>query len=183
MTKTESIHFEARLLKLKDQAILQLPEDESAKLPSRGPVAVHGTVNGHELRTVLEPDGYRGHWIRIDAALQKAIGFDAGDRATLKLEVSRDWPEPDVPNDFANALSAAPQRVKDKWKDITPMARWEWIRWVSATGNMDTRALRIDKSMSKLNGKHRRPCCFNLTACTDPELSRSGRLMKPAQAD
>jgi uncharacterized protein YdeI (YjbR/CyaY-like superfamily) len=81
-----------------------------------------------------------------------------------------------VPQDFAKALAAAPLRVKDKWKDITPMARWEWIRWVNSTGNMDTRAVRIEKSVSKLNGKHRRPCCFNLAACTDPELSKSGRL-------
>jgi hypothetical protein len=62
------------------------------------------------------------------------------------------------------------------------MARWEWIRWVNETRNMETRALRIEKTISKLNGKHRRPCCFNLAACTDPELSRGGRLMDPAQA-
>jgi hypothetical protein len=183
MTKTESIHFKADLLILKDQAILRLPEDESAKLPSRGQVAVHGTINGNELRTVLEPDGYGGHWMRVDVGLQKAVGIGAGDSASLKLEVSNDWPEPDVPEDIANALSTAPQNVKDKWKDITPMARWEWIRWVNETRNMDTRALRIEKTISKLGGKHRRPCCFNLAACTDPELSRSGKLMDPARAN
>jgi hypothetical protein len=26
----------------------------------------------------------------------------------------------------------------------------------------------------------RRPCCFNLAACTDPNLSKSGRLIEPA---
>ena len=181
MTKIESIHFEAELFELKDQAILRLPEDESAKLPSRGQVAVHGTINGHEMRTVLEPDGRRGHWLRIDAGLQNAAKIGAGDSATLKLEVAQDWPEPDVPNDLAVALSTAPRKVKDKWKDITPMARWEWIRWINETRNLETRALRIEKTMSKLDGKHRRPCCFDLTACTDPELSRSGRLMDPAQ--
>src|SRR5438067_8513433 len=107
MTRIESIHFEADLLILKDQAILRLPEDESAKLPSRGQVAVHGTIDGHELRTVLEPDGYRGHWMRVDAGLLRATGIGASDRATLTLEVTQDWPEPDVPNDFAAALSTA----------------------------------------------------------------------------
>src|SRR2546423_11038686 len=101
MTRIEPIHFEADLLMLKDQAILRLPEDESAKLPSRGQVAVHGTINGHELRTVLEPDGYLGHWMRIDAGLQRAVGI--GDRATVNLEITKDWPEPDVPEDFAEA--------------------------------------------------------------------------------
>src|SRR5207248_151705 len=165
MTRIEPMQFEADLLMLKDQAILRLPEDESAKLPSRGQVAVHGTINGHELRTVLEPDGNLGHWMRIDAGLQSAMGIGAGDRATLKLEVTKEWPEPDVPEDIAEALNAAPQKVKDKWKEITSMARWEWIRWVNETRNMDTRAVRIEKTISKLNGKHRRPCCFNLAAC------------------
>lgn len=181
ITKIESIHFEVELFELKDRTILRLPEAESAKLASRGQVAVHGTINGHELRTVLEPDGCSGHWMRIDAGLQIAAGIGPGDAATLKLEVAQDWPEPDVPNDFAAALTTAPEKVKDKWRDITPMARWEWIRWINETRNGDTRVLRIQKTIAKLDGKHRRPCCFNLAACTDPELSRSGKLLDPAK--
>jgi tetratricopeptide (TPR) repeat protein len=181
MTKAESIHFEAEVFELKGHTILRLPEAESAKLPSRGQVAVRGTINRHDLRTVLEPDGCRGHWMRVDAELQKAARIRAGDTATLQLEVAQDWPEPELPGDFATALSTAPERVKDKWEEITPTARWEWIRWINETRNGDTRAVRIEKTISKLNGKHRRPCCFNLAACTDPELSKSGKLMEPAQ--
>jgi hypothetical protein len=175
------IHFESTLYVLKKSTILRLPEEKSKEMPSRGQVAVKGTINGHEFQTVLEPDGYWGHFIKISNELQKTVGIHAGDTATLEIEVTKDWPEPDVPKDFKEALDTAPQKVKDKWKDITPMARWEWIRWVNSTGNMDTRAVRVEKSISKLNGKHRRPCCFNLAACTDPELSKSGRLMEPAQ--
>ena len=180
MTKsatTTPISFEGELYELESQTILRLPEAESLKLPSRGQVAVKGTVNGHEFLAVLEPDGYWGHWLRADKELQKSADIGAGDTAKLELTVTKDWPEPTLPQDFAKALDTAPQKVQDKWKDITPMARWEWIRWVNSTGNMDTRTVRIEKSISKLNGKHRRPCCFNLAACTDPELSRSGRLM------
>ena len=25
--------------------------------------------------------------------------------------------------------------LRDAWEDITPMARWEWVRWVQATSN------------------------------------------------
>lgn len=166
---------------LKDSTILKLPEDASKQLPSRGQVAVKGMVNGHDFQTVLEPDGYWGHWMRVDQNLQKAAGVSVGDTVTLAIEVTKDWPEPEIPKDIAAALRTAPQKVKDKWQDITPMARWEWIRWVNSTGNMDTHAVRIEKTVSKLNGTHRRPCCFNLAACTDPELSKSGRLMEPAQ--
>ena len=175
-----TIRFEATLFELSSQTILRLPEDESLKLPSRGQVAVVGTINGHEFKTVLEPDGYWGHFVKVDKDLQSAASISAGDEAALELEVTKDWPEPEIPKDFAAALTTASQKVKDKWEDITPMARWEWIRWVNSTGNMETRAVRIEKSVSKLNGKHRRPCCFNLAACTDPDLSKSGRLMEPA---
>jgi hypothetical protein len=34
--------------------------------------------------------------------------------------------------------------------DITPLARWDWIRWIGATRNPDTRAIRIEKALSKL---------------------------------
>ncbi len=179
-TAVATIKFDAPLYVLGKSTILRLPEAESLMLPSRGQVAVKGTINGRQFRTVLEPDGYWGHWMRVDKDLQKEIGISAGDTASLEIESTKDWPEPVVPKDFAKGLDAAPQKVKDKWKDITPMARWEWIRWVNSTGNMDTRAVRIEKSVSKLNGKHRRPCCFNLAACTDPELSKSGRLMQAA---
>ena len=57
------------------------------------------------------------------------------------------------------------------------MARWEWVRWVNATKNPETRQRRVEVSISKLGSGKRRPCCFNLAACTDPHLSRSGKLV------
>lgn len=181
-TQVSAVHFTASPYELGASVILRLPEEASKELSSRGQVAVVGTINDHEFRTVLEPDGYWGHWMRIDEELQKETGIHTGDTVTLTIHPTKDWPEPVVPKDFAKALDVAPQKVKDKWKDITPMARWEWIRWVNATGSMDTRQIRIEKSISKMNGSHRRPCCFNLAACTDPELAKSGRLMEPTQA-
>lgn len=177
-TATPTIRFDALLFVLGTSTILRLPAAESEKLPSRGQVAVTGTINDHSFTAVLEPDGYWGHWLRVTAELQTAANIHAGDTATLELTATKDWPEPEVPADFAKGLSSAPQKVKDKWHDITSMARWEWIRWVNATSSLDTRAIRIEKSISKLNGTHRRPCCFNLAACTDPELSKSGRLIE-----
>ncbi|HEV2474712.1 MAG TPA: YdeI/OmpD-associated family protein [Chthonomonadales bacterium] len=176
MTKTASIHSSAELLLIRDQVILRLPAAASDMLPSRGQVAVRGTINGQELRTMLEPDGYSGHWMRLDAALRRAVGAGPGDTVTLDFVVSKDWPEPESPEDLASALRAAPQKVQEKWKAITSMARWEWVRWVNETRNPDTRAVRIEKTISKLNGNHRRPCCFNLAACTDAGLSKSGKL-------
>ena len=178
-TEGPTIRFDATLATIDTSTILRLPETASKNLPSRGQVAVHGTINDVEFQTVLEPDGKFGHWMRVDDKLQRAAGISAGDAATLDIEVTKDWPEPSVPQDLETALAAAPQKIQDLWKEITPMARWEWVRWVNATKNPDTRRRRVDASISKMNSGKRRPCCFNLSACTDPDLSKSGRLLEP----
>jgi hypothetical protein len=178
-TEGATIRFDATLSTIGTSTVLRLPDTASKNLSSRGQVAVHGTINGVEFRTVLEPDGNSGHWMRVDDTLQHAAGISAGDTATLDVEVTKDWPEPSVPSDLAAALAAAPQKIQDVWNETTPMARWEWVRWVNATKNPDTRRRRVDVSISKMNSGKRRPCCFNLSACTDPDLSKNGRLPEP----
>ena len=174
-----AIRFDATLYVIDTSAVLRLPEAASKDLPSRGQVAVRGTINGVEFQTVLEPDGNSGHWMRVDDTLQRAAGIKAGETAALSIEVTREWPEPSVPQDLATALVAAPQKIQDQWNEITPMARWEWVRWVGATKNPDTRRRRVDVSISKMKNGKRRPCCFNLSACTDPDLSKNGKLLEP----
>jgi hypothetical protein len=179
-TGVPTIRFDATLYTIDKSTILRLPRKASGKLPSRGQVAVKGSINGHEFQAVLEPDGYLGHWMRIDGKLQHAAALGAGDTATLEIESLKDWPEPNVPQDFETALAAAPQKIRELWKGITPMARWEWVRWVNATPNPDTRKRRVVVSVSKMKSGKRRPCCFNLAACTDQNLSKNGKLVEPA---
>jgi Domain of unknown function (DUF1905)/Bacteriocin-protection, YdeI or OmpD-Associated len=178
-TGRAAIRFDATLSTVGTSTVLRLPETASKNLPSRGQVAVHGTINGVEFQTVLEPDGNSGHWMRVNDTLQHSAGIGAGDNAALAIEVTKDWPEPRVPQDLATALAAAPQKIQDLWNEITPMARWEWVRWVNATNNPDTRGRRVGVSISKMSSGKRRPCCFNLSACTDPDLSKNGRLLEP----
>jgi hypothetical protein len=175
-----TIRFDATPYTIDNWTILRLPEKASRKLPSRGQVAVQGTINGHGFQTVLEPDGNFGHWMRIDEKLQSTAAVSTGDTAVLEIEPVKDWPEPNVPRDLETALAAAPPKIKDLWKGITPMARWEWVRWVNATQNLDTRKRRVEVSISKMKGGKRRPCCFNLAACTDPNLSKNSRLIESA---
>ena len=172
-----TIRFDATPRMIGGATIVRLPERASARLPSRGQVAVRGTIDGHPFRAVLEPDGTFGHWMKIDRKLQKAAAVRAGDSTTLELEPVKEWPEPSVPPDLKTALAAAPRRIQDLWNEITPMARWEWVRWVNATSNRDTRKRRVDVSISKMKSGKRRPCCFNLAGCTDPDLSKNGKLL------
>jgi hypothetical protein len=173
-----TLRFDATVNTLDRRAILRLPQRASAMLPSRGQVAVQGTINGHAFQTVLEPDGSGGHWMNLDRKLERAAAIRAGDTATLEVEPRKEWPEPDVPRDLKSALATAPQKIQNLWNEITPMARWEWVRWVNATQNPDTRKRRVEVTISKMESGKRRPCCFNLAACTDPDLSKNGRLME-----
>lgn len=175
------ILFNARLSVIDRWTIARLPEEASRKLPSRGQVAVHGTINGCEFQTVLEPDGHSGHWMRVDSNLQRTARVSAGDTTTVEMDLAKDWPEPRVPPDLRTALASAPQKIRLLWREITPIARWEWVRWVNSTRNPATRTRRIEVTISKMNNGKRRPCCFDLSACTDPELSKNGKLIGSAE--
>lgn len=65
--------------------------------------------------------------------------------------------------DLRTALSATP-RALSVWEDITPLARNEWICWVISGKKEETRTIRIQKALSKLDGGMRRPCCW--AGCT-----------------
>jgi hypothetical protein len=173
---TPAIGCEAQLRRIGGSTVLRLPDDASTKLPSRGQVAVRAVMNGHAFQTVLEPDGRRGHWLRVGQELRQALAVRAGDTVTLTVEPAADWPEPDLPEDFRAAMAGAPDAC-EVWKSITPMARWEWVRWINATRNRETRERRVEVGISKLRSGQRRPCCFDLAACTDPDLSKNGMLV------
>ena len=174
-----TIRFEAAPLIIGDWTILRLPESASAQLPSRGMALVEGTINGFRSKIVLEPDGRGGHWFRVDSGLREAGAIDAGASVTIAVEPSKDWPEPEVPADLNEALASDPQ-ANALWMKITPMARWDWLRWIRATNNQETRSRRIEVALSKLKAGERRPCCFNRNQCTEPEVSKNGVLIEPA---
>lgn len=172
-----AISFTSLVQQIGPWPILRLPEDASARLPSRGQVAVEGLINGHAFQAVLEPDGIRGHWLKLDEKLKTALGVNEDGVVVLEIEPTKVWPEPDIPKDFETALADA-SGASELWTDITPMARWEWVRWINATKNPETRRRRIEVGISKLRSGKRRPCCFDLAACTDPDLSKNGRLVE-----
>jgi hypothetical protein len=179
---TSPIHFEAELFKIGSWTLLVLPKNESAKLPSRGMVMVKGTINGFQFQSPLEPDGRGSHWFKVKEKILKAAKANVGDTVTLIIEPIKEWPEPTVPEDLKKALAGAPQ-ANMLWKDITPMARWDWIRWIRSTKNPETRKKRIEVTLSKFKAGKRRPCCFNRTMCTIPDVSNNGVLLEPTQTN
>jgi hypothetical protein len=173
-----TIRFESTPLKLGDWTILRLPERASAKLPSRGMTLVEGTINGFRSKIVLEPDGKGSHWFRVDSSLRETADIDTGGAVAMVVEPSKAWPEPDVLLDLNKALASDPQ-ANALWLKITPMARWDWLRWIRATNKRETRSRRIEVALSKLKAGERRQCCFNRNQCTEPEVSKNGALIEP----
>jgi hypothetical protein len=181
-----SIRFETKLFTINSWTILRLPEDASAQLPSRGMTMVSGTLNGVPFSTLLEPDGKYGpgkkpsHWFAPDKKLLKEANAKAGDTIQVELSPTKDWIKPEVPQDMIQAI------VKNKdihrlWNDITPLAQWDWVRWVRAVKTEETRKKHIDVMIDKLSRGMRRPCCFNRNLCSEPAVSKNWVLLEPTQ--
>jgi len=64
-----------------------------------------------------------------------------------------------LPGDLRQALAANPTAL-DAWKDITPLARNEFICWVEDAKQAMTRERRIRRTQEELEEGQRRPCCW-----------------------
>ena len=186
MTKTSyNIRFKAKLFrpameparpragqreKAESWTFLILPKNTSAKLPSRGMTAIEGTINGVSFQATLEPDGQKSHWLRVNRKLSEAAGAHAGDVVTLEIAPAGEEPEPEVPADVRKALAGAP-KARKLWSDITPIARRDWIQWITSAKQPETRARRIKNACSMLAAGKRRPCCFDRSGFYSKSLS------------
>ncbi len=64
-----------------------------------------------------------------------------------------------TPADLRNAI-VSDAIVADVWAGITPLARNEWICWVTSAKKVETRNRRIEIGLDKMRNGMRRPCCW-----------------------
>src|SRR2546423_10138325 len=81
----------------------------------------------------------------------------------LNRKPARDESEATVPTDLGKALAAAPI-AKTKWKNLTPIARRDFISWIDSAKQLETRKRRIEKACSMLAAGKRRPCCYSIVS-------------------
>src|SRR5438270_1518249 len=81
----------------------------------------------------------------------------------LNRKPARDESETTVPADLGKTLAAAPI-AKTKWKDLTPIARRDFISWIDSAKQVETRKRRIEKACSMLAAGKRRPCCYSIVS-------------------
>jgi uncharacterized protein YdeI (YjbR/CyaY-like superfamily) len=81
----------------------------------------------------------------------------------MNPKLAGDESEPRVPTDLRKALAAVPM-AKAKWSDLTPIARRDFITWMDAAKQSETRRRRIEKACSMLVAGKRRPCCYSIVS-------------------
>ena len=64
-----------------------------------------------------------------------------------------------VPDDLRKALKKD-DSVLERWEDLTPLARNEWICWVVTNKRPETRNNHIERTITELLAGKRRPCCW-----------------------
>jgi uncharacterized protein YdeI (YjbR/CyaY-like superfamily) len=65
----------------------------------------------------------------------------------------------ELPDELEAALRGDPKALAT-WRDITPIARNEWICWVTSAKKEETRRKRLEWGRSSLSEGKRRPCCW-----------------------
>ena len=175
------VRFKARLLRPAtpanaDWAFLVLPQAASSKLPTRSQVSVDGTFGTAPFQATLEPDGQGSHWLKVEKELLDAAGVAAGDMVALDVASVAEEPEPVVPPDLRDALDAHAD-AKATWDDITPVARRDWIQWMTSGKKAETRVKRIATGCDMLASGKRRACCFDRSG-----MYSRGRLGPPDAA-
>ncbi len=82
-----------------------------------------------------------------------------------------------VPADLHEALISDPKALT-AWEGLTPLARNEWICWVTLVKKDETRREHIKRTVSEVKEGMRRPCCW--IGCihrTDKPISLSVQAM------
>jgi hypothetical protein len=149
---------------------LRLTAEASAAMPSRGQVAVEGTLNGVAFAAILEPDGEGGHWLKVPRTLRESASVEPGDMVVVMIRVSVKEPEPRVPEALRAALRAD-AKAAAAWKSITPAARRDFVHWITSAKQQATRARRVGVACDMLSKGKRRPCCFDRSGMYAKSLS------------
>lgn len=158
--------FKARLLRPRQSgregawSFVVLPIEVSETLPRRGRTTISGSINGHAFTALLEPDGQKSHWLRIDQELMRSAGARVGDEAHFEVMAVEQEPEPAIPDDLAKALEAAPD-ARATWEATTTIARLDWIHWIASARLAPTRVKRVHDACEMLATGKKRVCCFD----------------------
>jgi uncharacterized protein YdeI (YjbR/CyaY-like superfamily) len=64
-----------------------------------------------------------------------------------------------IPADLRKVLAAVPE-MKEAWDSLTPLARNEWICWITYYKKPETRKEHLKRAREEIVEGQRRPCCW-----------------------
>lgn len=64
-----------------------------------------------------------------------------------------------IPDDLRSALTSD-SKAYALWESLTPLARNEWICWVTFVKKAETREEHVERTVKELKEGIRRPCCW-----------------------
>lgn len=153
--KTPTIYFTARLPQANE---IQLPKIAKANFPSHSTL-VEGALNAFPFRSPLETTANKTHTLQLTKPLLTAANINPGDTVTIELTRIGDEPETRPPLELLQSLAATP-KAQATWTATTPIARRDWILWITTAKQPKTRLIRIQKAISMLSSGKNRVCCF-----------------------
>jgi antitoxin component of MazEF toxin-antitoxin module len=125
---------------------IEIPAEviEALGTSKRPPVTV--TINGYTYRTTAVRMGGR-FLVPLAADNREAAGVRAGDEIVVDIENDTAPREVEVPADLAAAMDDAARTAYD---GLSYTHRKEWVRWVEEAKRPETRATRIEKTVTGL---------------------------------
>ena len=80
-----------------------------------------------------------------------------------------------LPTDLRTEL-AKDKKALERWESLTPLARNEWICWITFVKKAETRDEHVTRTVKQLKEGKRRPCCW--IGC----IHRSDKAISPSVA-
>jgi hypothetical protein len=147
------IEFDAKLIARgpgKAWVFLDFPVAVSKKLPTRGRVALRGTMNGFAFRISAFPTGDGTHQIAVNKALQAGARARPGDRVHMTIEVERAPPVVKVPEDLKAALRGS-AKARENFEKLSYSHRKGYVDWIMGAKKPETRGRRLRQAVERLS--------------------------------
>lgn len=144
--------FEAKLVRPDASGswtYLNVPYDTEEIFDTKSRVQVKGNVNGIPYRGTLMPHGNGKHFMVVKKELRDLAKAQPGDNVRVTMEQDHQLREVEVPEDFLDALNSH-QQAEAFFNSLAYSYQKEYVTWIEGAKRPETRASRIEKSISKL---------------------------------
>ena len=116
----------------------------------KGLMPVAGTVNGFPFRSSLFPRGDGTHYMVVNQEVRAGADVQAGDTVEIMLERDTMPRVVEAPPYLQEAL-AGDEAAQEQFNALSYSHQKEYVSWIESAKRHDTRARRIQKTLTMLN--------------------------------